>query len=120
MAGKIENKAKNVYCFDSLIRGFHVYKGIWTPVLDELLNTQIEEDNEHDKHAVAVIKNETIVGHVPWENAKVCKHFIKRGGIISLQVTGLQQNNGCGLEIPAKYTFTSVKKDTLLLPKLLK
>jgi len=32
----------------------HVYKCIWSPCVGEPLETFCEEDNEHDKYAVAV------------------------------------------------------------------
>ena len=37
-------------------RGYHKYMRVWNPVLDELLSTEIEKGNLHDKYAVAVMK----------------------------------------------------------------
>ena len=45
----------------SVIRGHHVYKSVWTPEVGEELST--EDGNEHDKYAVAVIKDGYVVGH---------------------------------------------------------
>ena len=51
------------------VRGHHVYKCIWSPCVDELLETFCEEDYKHDKYAVAVHLNNclTVVGHIPRE-----------------------------------------------------
>ena len=37
---------------DGVVRGHHVYKSIWTPVLGEELSTEREDNNEHDNYAV--------------------------------------------------------------------
>ena len=47
-----------------MIRGQHIYKIIWMPVGEELA-LQREDGNDHDKHAVTVMKDSDIVGHVP-------------------------------------------------------
>lgn len=43
--------------FRSVIRGFHVYRSVWTPVLGEQLTTQPEYANPEDRYAVAVLKS---------------------------------------------------------------
>ena len=107
--------------FPSTIRGYHVYKDIWTPILGEGLVCSIEENNREDRHAVALLKESEIVGHVPRENSKVFKFFLKRGGQINATVTGKRINVGIGLEIPAVYTFhSSNEKDIKALKTLLK
>ena len=42
--------------FNSVIREYHVYKTIWTPIIGETLELQLDEGNDHDRFAVAVIK----------------------------------------------------------------
>ena len=49
---------------ETFIKGHHIYKNIWTPQLDELLEVTTEPDNPVDKFAVAVKKNQNIVGHL--------------------------------------------------------
>ena len=49
---------------ETFIREHHIYKNIWTPQLDELLEVSTEPDNSVDKFAVAVKKNQNIVGHL--------------------------------------------------------
>ena len=55
------------YSVESVVRGHHIYKSIWTPLIGEVLTAELEEDNTEDQYAVAVIRAGTIVGHVPRE-----------------------------------------------------
>ena len=50
--------------FRSVVRGYHVYMSVWTPVLGELLYTEQELGNPEDQYAVSVLKSSTIVGHM--------------------------------------------------------
>ena len=45
---------------------------IWSHYIGESLKTQVEPDNVHDKYAVKVLKNETVVGHVLTEMSRYC------------------------------------------------
>ena len=44
--------------FDTVIRGHHVYKTVWTPVVDEVLECEDTraEAKEHDENAIGVYK----------------------------------------------------------------
>ena len=64
--------------FSSIIRGHHVYNTSWTPYLSEELVLAAEESNLFDRHAVAVLKNGEIVGHMPQELARFSWFFLKR------------------------------------------
>ena len=55
---------RGVYEKESVVRGHHVYKISWTPVIGEELMLETEDDNEDDEHTVAVMKDGDIVGHV--------------------------------------------------------
>ena len=46
----------------SVVKGHHIYKAVWTPVIGEGLHTKLEENNEH---AVAVILDGRTVCHLP-------------------------------------------------------
>lgn len=46
--------------YDSCIRGFHIYKDIWNPVIGETLNTRREIHNLVDKYAVLSVKYGTM------------------------------------------------------------
>uniref|UniRef100_A0A1X7SH94 HIRAN domain-containing protein n=1 Tax=Amphimedon queenslandica TaxID=400682 RepID=A0A1X7SH94_AMPQE len=102
------SQKKERFTLTSVIRGHHVYKRIWTPYMNEKLTATPAEDNPFDKYAVAVMKNEDIVGHIPRKLAKVSWHFIKRGGEIKITVTGKRQK-GLGLEVPCEYVFVGSK-----------
>ena len=41
----------------------------------EKLPVKREEDNQHDEHAVAVMKNGTVVGHMPHSISKLSCYF---------------------------------------------
>ena len=55
------------FSVDSLIRGHHIYKHIWTPNLGEINLCRVEPGNIHDPYAVAVKRDQddTTIGHVP-------------------------------------------------------
>ena len=54
-----------------------MYQRIWTPHVGEKATTVREPGNEHDRFAVAVLKDETLctVGHLPREISKECFIF---------------------------------------------
>ena len=54
--------------------GYHEYKDCWTPVKSEMLKAVMEPKNKTDKFAVAVMKNDCLVGHLPKKNKKICKN----------------------------------------------
>ena len=51
--------------FKSFVMGFHMYRKIWEPKSNEILEVKIELTNEMDKFAVALIKNKKIIGNLP-------------------------------------------------------
>ena len=72
----------------SVIRGHHIYKSVWTPFIGEELVVEAEDGNEHDKNAVAVMKDGCVVRHVPCIS-RVSWFFLKCGGrILCRVVTG--------------------------------
>ena len=52
------------FCYDSDVRGYHVYKDVWEASHGELLNCERETGNSFDPFAVCVKKHDDIVGHV--------------------------------------------------------
>ena len=97
--------------FDSVIRGCHVYKEASE---DELLPCRRETANRYDPFAVAVTKNDMIVGHVPRRISAICSMFLRRklnfNGTIMCHVTGNRQYSRDlpqgGLEILCILIFT--------------
>ena len=95
---------------ESVIRGHHVFKNIWTPRLGEVLLVSQEPGNIHDRQAVALLKaDRTVVGHVPREFSRVFWHFLNHGGKVSCEVTG-KRKHGKGLEVPCVYKFLGSEK----------
>ena len=97
------------FILESVVRGHHIYKRIWTPVLGERLQVKVEEDNSNDARAVAVQKCGVVVGHLPREIARIVWYFLKRGGLGWCEITG-RRKKGKGLEVPCVYTFSGPHK----------
>ena len=57
----------SIFLHESVIRGRHIFKGIWTPRTGEVVQVRQETGNRiHDQNAVALLKaNGMVVGHVP-------------------------------------------------------
>ena len=106
-----------VFNCSSYSRGYHAYKGaitlIWNPLLgDDSLICELEESNEHDKYAVAIVFDDCllkkVVGHVPLYWNKLAFKFLQfQNHSIRVAVTGKRVNIGAGLglEIPVDYYF---------------
>ena len=103
---------------ESVIRGHHIYKQIWQSLVGEILTLEREEGNNHDKFAVSLVKDATVVAHVPREFSRVFWHFLRHGGTITCEVTG-QRKRGKGLEIPCVYCFVGVLLDMFCSTHLL-
>ena len=89
--------------FSSYVRGVHAYKDIWEPREGEVLLLKREPDNVEDRFAVAVIKSEQIVGHVPKTLAPVVSQFLKRDcnkGMVRITGKRVNRGGGFGLEVP--------------------
>ncbi len=75
------------------IRGYHVYKEVWEAAVGKTLMCEREPRNALDRYAVAVIKTETIIGHLPQKLSRVCSPFLRRGGTIDCTVTGTRRHS---------------------------
>jgi hypothetical protein len=98
--------------------GYHIYKDIWTLYVEEELFVRTEDENKHDRHAVAIIKDNSAVGHMPRSLLPVSWFLIKRGGTVNCEVTG-HRKFGVGLEVPCVYTYKGTKKTIKKLRKLI-
>ena len=104
---------------ESVIRGHHIYKAVWTPVIGEVLTLKQKLGNSHNRFATTVKKDTTIVGRVPREHSKIFWNFLEGGGQITCEVTGRRQL-GKRLEVSCVYRFRSEdKKLTNKLKKML-
>ena len=52
----------------SVVSGFHVYKDIWTPVLNEVHPAQKKHGSPEDRYTASIVKDDLIVRHIPKEN----------------------------------------------------
>ena len=91
--------------FDLVIRGYHIYKDLpWVPVIGETFSCEREPFNIHDPYAVAIKDLEVVVGHVPRFISAAFTMFLRRGGIITCEVTGARKYSSDlpqgGLEVP--------------------
>ena len=55
---------------ESVIRGHHIYKSMWSPIVCEIVSVDREHGNLHDRCAVYLLKGGSIVSHAPRELAK--------------------------------------------------
>ena len=109
-----EASGSSSYSLQSVVTGHHIYKSVWSPAIGERLPLAREEDNVHDRYAVAVIKNECIVGHMPRSISRVSSYFLMHGGSIECSITG-HRRHGHGLEVPCVYVLRMIRKVTRLL-----
>ena len=88
-----------VYLHESVVQGHHVYERAWSPVVGEILQLSCEEDNDHDRFSISVMKVEFVVGHVPQRLSRTVWYFLRHCGKATCEVTG-RWKFGNGLEVP--------------------
>jgi len=75
---------------------------------EELL-CEREPTNRRDRYAVAVIKHDVVIGHLPRRISRVCSLFFRRGGNIVFRITRPRRYSADlaqgGLEIPCTLLF---------------
>lgn len=106
--------------FKAAIRGHHVYKVTWTPILDEVLickKDNGEEAKEYDLNAVGVYKespeegNLDLAGHVPIELSRVLAGFLAASETNSLTVNVCgKRKREVGLVVPGCYRARTNRK----------
>ena len=85
---------------------------VWTPVQDKMLILKRKPMNFADKNAVAVFKENKIVGLVPYNVAPSLSHFLKRDvNMVFGKVAGekLTEKRGMDLEFRESTTFMGQK-----------
>ena len=121
MASETEG-AGGSFQLESFVRGHHVYRTSWTPSFGEILPAKRQPTNEYNRFAVAVLKDEEVVGHVPRAISKVTSFFPGYdGNVVFCEVTGERLNCGVqlGLEVPCVYKFYGRWTHVAKLKKLL-
>ena len=97
------------FSVEAMVRGYHVYKDIWSAVVGTELPCKCKDANRIDPFAVAIVQGAIVVGHVPKKISSVCSLFLRRGGSIVCRVTGSRRYSEDlvqgGLEIPCVLRF---------------
>ena len=73
---------------EAMVRRHHIYKDVWSAVIDEEFSCKREDSNCFDPFAVAVCNGDIVIGHVPRKIISVCLLYIRRGGKIHCRVSG--------------------------------
>ena len=122
----VESSCACVTKIASAVKGYHVYKGVWDPFVEDTFITKHEQGNAHDKYyAVSItddLKTKTVVGHLLKEISKISCHFIFCGGTITGKVMAASRKTRAecgGLEIPCELTFSHDQKKVVDKLKLL-
>ena len=109
---------------ESCIRGHHIYYPVWTSYVGEQLVCVREPLNSVDRFAVAVKKDDSVVGHLPKKISKICSLFLRRRGSIRCRVTGSRRYSADliqgGMEIPCVLLFSGSTKEIKKVKKLFK
>ena len=64
------------------MRGHHIFKRVWSPIIGEVLELLREEESEHDRFAVYLLKPRAVtVGHVPQELSHKIWHFLRHSWV---------------------------------------
>ena len=68
------------------VRRYHIYKEEWEATVGEELKCEREKNSAKDPHAVAVVRENVIVSHLPQKISQISALFLKRQGKISFKV----------------------------------
>ena len=77
---------------ESVIRGHHIYKSVWSPRVGEIVSVDHEHRNTHDRHAVCLLKESAIIDHAPRETVAIVQHLAPRSFAITWCGRGLVLN----------------------------
>ena len=69
--------------YESCIRGYHIYKDIWSSSVGEHLICERETWNSTDRYAIAVLKDDVIIGRFLAKGLMLLKTPSGRVGIFS-------------------------------------
>ena len=80
--------ATSSFTFPCGIRGYHYYKTVWNPIINEQLDCDWEFGNVYDRFAIKVqTPDSTIVGHLPMELSRGTQFLMGRGAGVVAEVT---------------------------------
>ena len=97
------------------LRGYHEYRNVWTPTLNEVLRARQERNNPYDRYAIAALKHqsethrEQVVDHLPREISRYTWFIINHGAEVLVQVVDVNHRRSFlvqgGLEIPIEVSI---------------
>ena len=73
--------------FTDAVLGFHVYRDIWLPYINETLKCLHELGNVYDTFAIESVKRNMIVGHLSREISRSTTYLLDRGAIVTATIT---------------------------------
>ena len=93
---------------NSVVRGYHVYKDFWEAATGEILRCREERTNIHNPFTVAIIKDDSVVGHVPRKISTLCSSTTAKTTKFNFQTTIQKPRNFN----PSKFSTLTVGKDS--------
>ena len=103
--------------FDSIIRGYHIYKDMWAAEIGSILYTKPDDREEaraSDRYSIGIYTettSKTLIGHVPVEFSPLIHHFLSAHPDNQVMVTVIgKRRKEHGLVVPARYRLYSVEK----------
>ena len=110
------------FSVESMVWGYHIHIDVWNPVVGKEFPCKHEDGHRVDPFTVAVVRGDTIIGHVPRKISSICYLYLRQAGSIVCCVTGsrlfsVDLARG-GLEIPCVLTFQGDAKHTAKAKKL--
>ena len=96
-----------------------MYKLTWVPCVNEQVYGEVDFENEHHKHAVKMVKDGKVVGHIPRLFSKALKLVLLAAGSVKDCVTGKPGNTRInGQEVPCTYKVKGPAKHVKLAETL--
>ena len=81
----VASSGLEVIKFCSYVQGYHAYKDLWTLQVGEILFLKKEATNPKDLLAFAVMKEDEIVGHAPYNITSMLSSFLEETATRDLQ-----------------------------------
>ena len=110
--------------FTSAVRGYHVFRQVWEPYLEEILSCYHKIGNDFDYFSIKTCTGDEVkVGHLPREISRPTKFLIDRGAVVKSKITSSHYRRSPllqgGLEIQCivSVTLPGTVKNHLLLER---
>ena len=93
------------------MKGHHIYKDVWSPVIGEILQVEMEPDKLVHKNAICVRKDGKVVGRLKkrlmGRYAKTIFYFLRRDPFskCTAKFVGPNLGDGEGLQVPCEMHF---------------